>query len=304
MKKTSAVLFGIQTLALATSLTASTAWADTATATSSNLSATTIQPSSLSKIMEKVGLSYTAYYNGPGLTGLNQDINPQYTSKSDSLSLVDSSQNLDSFIGLTYKINPNLVVGASDEVKTYFEPSADGSATTVYSPYVRLNLPHLVQKGGLNINSDILRVYLPIADDMQKAGLATILRTQYYVTYDIPKTRVSVGVLPAFRFYIHSRPETAADTDFRMTFSAFANYQLSEKVAATLWTDWVDARHYVNSGFDLANLSKAEDAADVQPGLSWDVTKAITLNPYISIFPKNPTLASTSVNMIISAKVF
>ena len=43
---------------------------------------------------------------------------------------------------------------------------------------------------------------------------------------------------------------------------------------------------------------------DIEPGINWDITPNISVNPYLNIYPNSLTMNATSINMILTAKAF
>ena len=72
-------------------------------------------------------------------------------------------------------------------------------------------------------------------------------------------------------------------------------------MAATLWVDLIQAKHFKGLG---GPLNMTNDPWDIEPGISWDITRYLTLNPIINIYPSTPTLAATSLQAVLIAKAF
>lgn len=306
MKMTSAVLAGIQTLALAASLSATGAFADTTTTTTAT--STTATKLALPKWSDNIVLSYWGNFSGPSIGSpgaLSPSVQPDYTL--DDTNLVG----LDSFITLGYKLNPKFTLGFVNEIQWNITRGQDA---TLNSPYLALKSSNVIKSGGFALGGDLFRVYLPTRNDLVNAkvdpttgatirSIATILRSVQNMTYDVPKSRLQLALYVQERvsIYTSSSIVDANTTDWRFNVSPYANYQITPKVAATLWTDLIDAKHMAGSGFDLTNFKS--NAPDIEPGINIDITPKFSLNPYLNLEPTQLTLDTTSFGLIISGKL-
>lgn len=295
MNKVSAI-FG--TLAVAGSLIATSAMADTSTTSVS---------STAPSLLDKLVLSYWAAYSGPSIT--NPD---SHTNDSNSYGAVGSNgvngpgselQNLDSTITFGYKITDKLVLAAN--YRFVLRPSVliDPDGTHYFyrnkDPWINLIAPKLVHTNGLNVWADI-RVYVPAVTSNNEMGA---LRLTQITTYDVPKTRLSLGLYTYERANLLTDAGAAGNMEnLDFDVSPFASYQLTSKLAATFWSDVVQAT-YANTG-SAAGVPQGWDnqSVDMSVGIGWDITPKINLNPQFTFYPGYATLSNTTIGAIISAK--
>jgi hypothetical protein len=43
---------------------------------------------------------------------------------------------------------------------------------------------------------------------------------------------------------------------------------------------------------------------DIEPGVNWDVTPFLSLNPFLNIYPGKMTMSATSLQMVLAGKIF
>jgi hypothetical protein len=277
MKKTSAF---IGTLAVAGSLFAATAMADTSTT-----SVSTTAP----RLIDKLILSYWAAYYGPSITSPSAK-----TNDSDNNGHLTDVQNLDSTLTMGYKVTDKLNLTANYRFIVHPMLTDDVSGVkdhyTTKDPWMSLVAPKLINRGPFNLWADI-RAYVPV---QTSGSMNTALRSTQIATIDIPKTRLSLGTYSYVR--ANSIKEASTLPNMSFDFSPFASYQMTPALAATLWTDIVQIDYTVNQPV----INKP---VDLSLGVGWDVTSKINLNPQITFFPGYATLEETTLGLIISAKV-
>jgi hypothetical protein len=303
MKKLTAF---IGTLAVAGSLFTGTAQADTSTT-----SVAAAAPS----VLDKFVLSYWAAYSGPSVgapSAFTNDSNSHGTVGGPAGGAGAEVQFLDSTVTLGYKITDKLILAGN--YRFILRPSdlggptdgTSGASSFAYrnkDPWINLIAPKLVHTNGLNIWADI-RFYVPAISSAIEYGA---LRMTQISTYDVPKTRISLGL------YTFERANLLTDSgasgnlenlDFDV--SPFASYQMTSTLAATVWSDVVQATYAnLGSGTGLGSLPTGWDnqSVDLSVGVGWDVTPKINLNPQFTFFPGYASLNYTTIGMIISAKV-
>ena len=260
----------------------------------------------LDKVSEKAALSYFGVYRGASLSDPGNSLQPAVDGALDPT----SPQSVENLVTAGYRINKDAMVG----VITHFyyfptvfpatsgQPVKSGQDLQMWDPILTLSKANIFASGGFKAKGT-LNVQLPMssADVLVRNNLATSISPSLSATYDVPGSHLSVGMFGYVKAYIPT--ESASDTvrTYVVYLAPNFNYQLSQKVAATLWVDLIQATRKKGTGF-LSGLSNPD--ADLEPGVSWDITKNITLNPILNIYPSHLTLASTSFQALLIAKAF
>jgi hypothetical protein len=274
MKKTGALL---GTLAAATSLIASSAMADTSSTT---LSATA------PRLIDKITASYWGAYSGPSVGSPSRK-----TLDSDTAELTDI-QNLDSTLTVGYKLkNPDMSLNAN--YRFIYKPMTAEEGTMdlqTKDPWLSFKHNKLVHMGNLNMSAD-LRGYIPVGTGRGK--IVTGIRSTQTTTYDIPKTRLTLGTYTIER--ANWLREGSPVENFNLDLAVLANYQMTSTLALTGWSDLL--QYDIKIGTDLANKP-----VDVALGVNWDITPNFSVNPQFTFFPQSVTLDNTTIGAIISAK--
>lgn len=291
MTKTKAILGGLQTLALATSLVSASAFADTTSATTT-ASAQSVAP----KLIDKISIGLLAQYVGPSITqpGAYQ-VNEYGIVQDGENGAGRNTQIVSGFLGIGYKIGESSKVGL--QIRASYVPVM-GHNMTLKTPNLTVSNSKLINRGNFNLSAD-LRTPLAITSAAKKAGLLTGLGSLQTMTYDIPNTKLTVGTLSIINWSLYSAEAADGTSNMMVALTPFANYQFTEKLAGTLNYD-MGASH--GKGTSLTDWSN--DGTDLQIGLGWDAAKGVNLNPYLQLSPGGKvSLDSTSVGMYVSAKI-
>ncbi len=251
-------------------------------------------------LQEKLALTYFGVYRGASLSDLGNSLQPDTNGQLDPT----SPQSLENIITAGYRISKDSMIG----INTHFyyfpigHPAGAGQSLQMWDPSVVLSKSGLVDQGGFKLNAK-LTVQLPITsvDILQTHHFAATIQPALIGNYDIPKTNLSIGFFSFITAYIPTNKTPENSRTYKIYLAPTANYQLSKTLAATLWVDLFQVTRNQGTGF-FSGMSNY--TVDIEPGISWDITKNISINPMINFYPATPTLAATSLQAIIIAKAF
>jgi hypothetical protein len=285
MKKLNAIL---GTLAVTGSLIAGLpAQADTSTTTTA---------AAAPSLVDRMIFSYYGVYSGPSIT------NPTEATLDEGK--LEDVQYLDSTLTGGYKITDKLKLTFNHRFvlrPTVWMNDQQGGYKAK-DPWITLSNPALVHAGGLNVSADI-RLYIPAVSSAKMMGAIRLTQT---TTFDIPKTRLTLGLYTIERAnMLTDAGAGGVGTDmenFFLDLSPFANYQLTPTLAATFWADVVQATYSTVGGPKLAQ-GWANAPIPVYFGVGWDITPSVNLNPQFTVFPATATLETTTIGAILSAKL-
>lgn len=278
MKKSSAAM--MMTLATLTALSAGSVMADTSTTT---VSATA------PKLIDKIIASYWGYYSGPAVT------NPTRMTLTNDTGDLDDTQGLDSTFTLGYRLSKDISVSANyRNILTPMENTPDGDLDlTTKDAWIALRHGKLINGiSGLNLSAD-LRAFIPI----QTAGrMFTGLRSTQTLTYEIPKSRLTIGTFTIARGNWARGAQARAVDNINLSLSTLANYQLTPNLAITGWSDILT--YDIKFGRDVSNKQ-----IPVSLGVNWDINSNISFNPQLTAFPATARLNNTTIGAILSARL-
>lgn len=256
----------------------------------SNVSTAT-QSTTWDKVKEKLRLQYVGEFSGPSLTHLYSP---------DATGDVDDTINLNNKIAAGYRFSKAWLADATFDVKYSPLGKNPSAVAPLDSPFAIKDMflrgQNVSQFGPLLLVSD-LRGYIPLSNGSQASALTTGIRNSLYTDVTIPSSKWTVGHFSYLRGNLYHGLGNGKGDAFTAHFALHANYAFTDALALYLWSDLV--RPHVdrkgNTSWEYANF---------QAGVSWDLTKAINFNPYVQIFPGSLSLASTSVNFVLTANVF
>lgn len=267
MKKQSKAVWG---LALVGALSLNAAQAATNT---SATSAAEVAPS----LKDKLNISDTSYIYGPGAASIAKgDISKQPNTDG---SLGDAVQ-AENVIAVYYKASPAVKLGPVADIKLNIDAK---KPVDFAAAWLAVKHGSVYTNGNFALSGD-LRFYAPVA-----GSLITGIRSSQNMDYQVPNTRLTISNYTTIR----ANANRGLAPKFQFTLSPYLNYQISPKVAATLWTDVVQ--------LTAMNTITNEDL-DIQPGMNFEISPNFSLNPYLNIRPAAADLlGSTSINVTITA---
>ena len=196
----------------------------------------------------------------------------------------------DSTLTTAYRINKDIGVGP--EINFNYEPVL-GKGFTLKDSGAKIYNKHQFTSGNFNVASNLI-LQAP-TDYSRQSGIDFGVKTTPTIRYDIAATRWTIGSYTEAKAYVGA---TKGKT-FKFWAGPYANYQVSQAVALTA-TYEMEAHHFAGKpSFDFTNVG-----TDLQPGVRWNITRDIMLNPYVNLYTGNKiTVSNSYVGAIISATV-
>ncbi|MBI1860593.1 MAG: hypothetical protein HYR96_06725 [Deltaproteobacteria bacterium] len=222
-------------------------------------------------VLERVRAKYWTKYSGAPLANLGSPFTTGLDGSTNS-----KNQNGDNLVTLGYQINSTFRPGIG--VPFNFLPITR-DVIQVKPIYVGLTDFTILEAGNLTVHGDA-RVYLPIGDVAALQDVRTGFRASQLVLYRIPDSNWLVGSSSYVRTYKYGDNGNGFRPDLEVFVSPFASYRMTDRLYAVLWADVLQLTHSYGEGVGLTNA-----LMDIQPGIRWDVTESIQVNPYVNIIP-------------------
>ncbi len=295
MKKSRGVLFGFTILALVAS-SVNTAKAEATPASTANTQA--VAP----RLLDKVSVSYANVFIGPALTDSSSGLQPNVDT-----GLADPSAplKLKNYLSTSYKLTDN----TSASFTLYWINQARGLGMTLNDPYFKVGNSKLLSLGNFNLTADV-RLAVPVSQRSRDTGLLTYVMSKQVSSYEIPNSRFSLSLTTyaITNLYKDAINRNAQDDDGNTVskpFKAFefyagtsVDYKILPTLSAGLFYEM--AAHHPYGNVDSMN----NDGTDLEPNVSWDITPAINLNPYLDIKTGNRiALDTTQIGFLFSWKL-
>lgn len=278
MKKSSVIRGGISTLALA-GLLVNSAFADATSTSTQNVN--TVVPS----LLDKIAVTYVNAFTGPAVTSLGS---MYQASKLDGTTDTTTPLLFENTLGAIYKLTDHIKIGPT----FYWQYKVGGVDNLLMGgdSYVKVSHNALITKGAYTLTGEA-RYYVPITEasrDKRSMGAIRVIQNQ---NYDIPNTKWSVGVYSFVQKYFYNQYEAGkgfkgtAPWSLRAYVGPSVTYAITDSVQAALLyeaTARVRFGKSVFSGWENPNPDGAP-STDIEPSVNWDITKSISLNPYLDI---------------------
>ena len=168
---------------------------------------------------------------------------------------------------------------------------------------VRVGRKHLIHTENLDFFVDF-RVMAPMQPSHRKNDEVVQLQTLQNLTYTVPKTKWTLGLLMFHEAlaYGSARPyhdpkALDAPNDFALYFSPNVEYQMTHSLAAVMYYEMYPV-HHPGASFWTWTCTPA----DISPGLSWDITPSVNFSPQLLFYPSKLNANNMGTIAYLSAK--
>jgi hypothetical protein len=153
---------------------------------------------------------------------------------------------------------------------------------------------HAISSGGLNVYTNLI-VQAATSDSSKARNMSWALKTTPNFRYKFHASRVSVGAWTEAKAYFG----VTKDKTFKLYGAPYVAYRVSPSVALNLEYE-MEAHHDVGKpSLDFANYQ-----TDLMPGIVWNITPHVLVNPYVQLFTGNKVNTdSMALGAVISATV-
>jgi hypothetical protein len=246
----------------------------------------------------KLSAAYIGIYAGPAIS------NPLGQGQIDSNTgyYDNSPQNLWNQLRLDYMVgDEGWFVGP---MATFQIITSQGIQFLGQDSGARIGHKRIIHTDSLNLSAD-MRFFAPLKASTAIAGEVFSIQGTHNINWDIPKTRISLGLLGIHTYYFMkgnaplSNPQDPNDPlDLQLYFGPNITYHLSDSFGVAVWGEiypyhvlgaaWSDIRSY---------------PADIAPGVTWDITPDVNLSPQILWYPSHPGFQGWGSIIYLSAKL-
>jgi hypothetical protein len=208
---------------------------------------------------------------------------------------------------LGYFITPDLLVGAVTRIDLFPTHQVDYAFE---DSYIRLQAPKLISRGAFNMLGD-LRVYLPTAAYQQNNGEVFGIQTRVVPSWVIPNSRFTLAMVLYHQWTSHSSKVDTVDAyaknawDSEIYAGPNISYQMTPTLALTALYE-LDGVQLANTPFGsyISDTRSFNGYTDFEPGLSWDVSPNVNISPFLNMYPGSDfSLDTTSINVWFSFKL-
>ncbi len=280
-------------VALAT-LASNTVWANTTTTTAAAPAATTTATAETvaPRLVDKLSLTIAGAFSGPSVASITgNSVNPASVTV-DGNGKEDRNIFMETTVRGGYKVTDAVTVAAA---AVFNYTPVRGQDVEFLDPYVRVSHSKLLT-GPVALSGD-LRFYIPTSTGAISADRILGIRNTLSATYAVPNTRWTLGLDTILRGRFYGEGARAGAESVLAYASPNASFQITPTLAASAFAEFV--AHTTNASLtDFSSLGTY-----FGPGLSWDVTPSINVNPYLYFQNFRVNSESTIFAMNLSAKI-
>lgn len=233
-------------------------------------------------------LSYFAVFYGPGI----QDPGP-YQPKVGGGSDRNRPVQLRNFLNLGYQLSQPVAV--SGTAVWAYQPGLSDKFV-IQDPFVRVSHNSLVNSENFNWYGDF-RVHFGISDLSRKSDLLTSFQTFHALTWVPGSGTFAASLYGSARYNLFGKQGDGSDVELYL--APYLQYDVSQKVALTLMYE-IGASHI----YGTKNGKLVSDGADFEPGVLWQITPNLAVNPYLNLYPDDGfALDTASFGMTLGWKL-
>ncbi|OFZ74047.1 MAG: hypothetical protein A3K03_13115 [Bdellovibrionales bacterium RIFOXYD1_FULL_44_7] len=194
------------------------------------------------------------------------------------------------YISLGYGITEN--IGISGTGYWMWKP-VRGQYMDLRDPYLRLSHNQLLHSEKFNLYADA-RAHFAVSDVSRSNDLLTGFQSFQITTLQIGDTPIMLGSYTSIRYNVFG--SQGIGSDLELYFGPNFNFQIKKNLALSILYEMGASHIFGDDFFSLIN-----DGTDLQPGVLWEVTPNLLLNPYLTLYTGDRvTLTSTSFGMTLS----
>lgn len=265
-----------------------------------NTSIANPKPAIAPGLLDNYTLTYFGVYRGASVNDPGNQYQPNLNGTLDT----DHTQSMENYITAGYKLDKDTTVGVSAHF--YYAPNGmpetlSNSSLEMLDPSLVIGRANMIKAGTFSMTGKVF-MDLPLSqyDTARKNGFLTSFSPTGIFNYDVPGTKLSIGMYDYLSLYVPGPNTPDAHRVYKFYVAPTANYQLTKTVAATLWVDLIQGTHNTQTNMMLTAMHNEE--GDIEPGINWEFLPGYNFNPQVNIYPSNPTLNATSFQAVVTGK--
>jgi hypothetical protein len=233
-----------------------------------------------------ISINYFGIFYGGAVSDPGSGFQPNYAGDQNE----NAPVHLRNFLALNYGVTQE--IGVSAVGYWAWQPAMD-QAFQLRDPFLRMSHNSIVSIGNLNLYGD-LRLHMPVSTVSREYDMLFGAQTVQALTYGFENSDLSLGLYASQRMNWFGSQGYGNDTEFYL--APCVSYQLASNVALNVLYEMQASHPYGNSFGTLNN-----DGTDLEPGVIWDITPNLMLNPYLHFLTGGKVnMDTTSFGMMMS----
>lgn len=237
-------------------------------------------------LVDHLSVSYFGNFHGGTLNDLGSPYTVDHAGKISKTSAV----NFDSELNAAYMFDSS--VGVGPVVPFFFMPVM-GQGVSLGDVGVKAFNKKAYSSENLNVYANII-FQLPTSDGSKARDMDFAIKTTPNVRYSFAGTRWTTGAWTEAKAYLG----VSSGKTFKLFGAPYVNYQILPTLSANLLYE-MEAQHVKN---DSSALNFTNVQTDLCPGVIWNITPHVLVNPYVQLFTGNTvSWDRAAVGAVISA---
>ena len=234
----------------------------------------------------KISVNYFALLFGPGIQN-STSYQPTIHGQPDLANPIL----IKNYLGAGYNISNDIAV--TPTAYWAYRP-VQGQSMTLQDPYLMVSDAALYHSElGTNWYGDV-RFHFPVTAASQAAQLRAGVQTFHYVSQELQGTRVTFGMSSSLRGNFYGRQ--GYGTDVELYAAPNVSYQITPLLSGLVRYELNGSHNYGDSFTHFNN-----DGTDIEPGVIWNVTNNLMINPYLNFTTGGSiSLSSTSIGAYLN----
>jgi hypothetical protein len=195
------------------------------------------------------------------------------------------------YLGLSYGLAQDVVI--TPTAFWTWRPVM-GQQLTLQDPFVRLSWGNIIDTEHFNLYADI-RTHLGVSSASRKNDLRVGLQNFQALSFvPDPDLNLVLSVYGSIRYNFFGKHGNGNDLELYL--APHLSYRFLPNLAFTLLYEMQAVHPFGASVGSLEN-----DGTDLEPGIQWDISPTLTINPYINLYPGNKlNLQTSSIGMTVT----
>lgn len=242
------------------------------------------------RFIDRLGVSYTGIYEGTSILAPLETHQPSATDKVGGAPI-----DIRNLLGVSYRHSPSLTVSATAFVMLLADLEKGGVTSQVRDPYVTVTMPNVINTSVFSYTTGV-RYFAPVSTPSVDAGSLGTLRSSHVLSLQVPNSRFSLSWSNFAQVRLLNTSATGA-SELLVYTAPNLMYQVSPSVSVNVLYEALASMDRNTRGF-------ISGGTDLEPGVSWDITPRINLNPYLDIKTSGDMrLETTSINAALSVRL-
>ncbi|MBS1961493.1 MAG: hypothetical protein JST04_04710 [Bdellovibrionales bacterium] len=241
----------------------------------------------VSSPLDRVYLGLTSTFHGTPVRNMGSEYSVDTTGREKRTTY--NMINFDSEVGAGYRVTKDIGVGP---IVPFIAVPVRGQGFILGDVGLKAFNSKTIDRNGFRLATNLI-VQAPSSDSSKARDMTWALKTTPYGRYQFAHSNVSLGAFTELKDYFG----VSRDKTFKVWALPYLGYSLSDSVTLRLAYEMEWHHNLHQSGLETY-------MTDWQPGVVWNITKQLSINPYVQFYTMNSVdLDHAALGAFLSASV-